>query len=427
MRTGLYDALLAERLIVPHREISLPSAPWPKVLEPEKLSFIGYPFEWSFSQLQEAALLTLRIQAMAVEHGASLKDATPYNIQFAAGSPVHIDTLSFEAYREKPWTAYRQFCEMFLAPLAMMAHREADYNRYLLADLAGLRLRTVSRLLPRKTWLDGGLLSHVHLHSLSQEHLEQSKLRRPAVASDSHSAPQSLRMPKAHHLAFVDQLKNTVQKLKPFRAPTSFGRYYEECVHYTDAAEAFKASEIREWVRHESYRTAADLGANNGKYSRILTEAGIRTLALDSDPYCVDENHHLSRRRGDSHMIPLVADLSNLFGGAGWNARERAPLFERFSPDLIMGLAVIHHLRISAGVSMEFLARFFEDKARDLILEFVPKQDPMVRRLLQSREDIFHDYDETSFEAAFGRAFTILRKSPLPQSPRTLYFLRRKT
>ncbi|MCJ7513764.1 MAG: hypothetical protein MUO23_12440, partial [Anaerolineales bacterium] len=164
--SGLYAELTGVGLIIPH--IESPAAPDEpglayRVIEPEPVPFISYPYEWSFGQLQTAALTTLSIQKRALSKGMSLKDSSAYNIQFHHGRPVLIDTLSFETYREgEPWDAYRQFCQHFLAPLALMAHTDIRLGQLLRVYIDGIPLDLASRLLPRKTRFSFSLLTHLH-------------------------------------------------------------------------------------------------------------------------------------------------------------------------------------------------------------------------------------------------------------------------
>jgi len=135
LQSGLYQALIAKNLLIAHEEIELVKEDAPqtksaddnrssiyKICKPQKVPFISYPYEWCFSQLKDAALATLEIQSMALKHGMILKDSNAFNIQFVNGRPLLIDTLSFERYEPgKPWVAYRQFCQHFLAPLVLMS------------------------------------------------------------------------------------------------------------------------------------------------------------------------------------------------------------------------------------------------------------------------------------------------------------------
>ena len=131
--------LITREWLVPHTEITEYHQDLPPdkiIIKPERIPFISYPYEWSFSQLKDAARLTLQIQKFALEKGLSLKDCSAYNIQFFRGRPILIDTLSFERYREgEPWAAYRQFCQHFLAPLALISYTDVRLNQ----SAAGVR------------------------------------------------------------------------------------------------------------------------------------------------------------------------------------------------------------------------------------------------------------------------------------------------
>jgi len=133
--------------------------------------FISYPYEWSFSQLKAAALATLEIQKRALAFGMSLKDSSAYNIQFVHGKPILIDTLSFEMYQEGlPWVAYRQFCQHFLAPLALMSYRDIRLNQLLRVYLDGIPLDLAASLIPFRTRFKLPLQLHIYLHARSQRH-----------------------------------------------------------------------------------------------------------------------------------------------------------------------------------------------------------------------------------------------------------------
>ncbi len=146
MSSGLYDGLQKQQAIVRHQEVenSTDTQAY-KTIAPQQISFISYPYEWCFGQLKDAALLTLEIQKTAMEHGMTLKDASAYNIQFDQGKPILIDTLSFEKYQEgSPWQAYRQFCQHFLAPLALMHYSNMHAGRLSAIWLDGIPLEIAS-------------------------------------------------------------------------------------------------------------------------------------------------------------------------------------------------------------------------------------------------------------------------------------------
>ena len=170
--SGLYDHLVQAGDLVPHEVVEPSLSPDGRasaVLRPVRVGFISYPYEWCFSQLKAAALLTLRLQKAAVQHGMSLKDATAYNVAIEAGRPVWIDTLSFERLTPgKPWAAYRQFCQFFLAPLAAISFVDVRLLQLLRAHIDGMPLEVASRILPASTRLRPGILTHVHLQAAAE-------------------------------------------------------------------------------------------------------------------------------------------------------------------------------------------------------------------------------------------------------------------
>ena len=167
--SGLADKLIAKGRLIGHAEAPLSAAATADaraVIAPEPIEFISYPYEWTFGELKDAGLLTLDVELEALAAGWTLKDASAYNVQFRDGRPVMIDSLSFEPHEDgTPWVAYRQFCEHFLAPLALMARRDVRLASLLRADPDGVPLDLAKGLLPWRTRLNFGLLSHLHLHA----------------------------------------------------------------------------------------------------------------------------------------------------------------------------------------------------------------------------------------------------------------------
>ena len=170
MSSGLYRKLTESGLLIRHEETDvLPPVPACayKVICPARVAMISYPYEWSFGQYKDAALLTLAVQRQAIDHGMSLKDCSAYNVQFHEGRPVFIDTLSLERFQEgTPWVAYRQFCQHFLAPLALMSLTDIRLGQLTRTNLDGVPLDLATRLLPWRSRLRFGLLLHLHLHGL---------------------------------------------------------------------------------------------------------------------------------------------------------------------------------------------------------------------------------------------------------------------
>jgi ribosomal protein L11 methylase PrmA len=415
--TGLYQALADARLLIPHRELEIePAEPAGvyKIIQPEQIPFISYPYEWSFSQLRDAALTTLEIQERALEYEMSLKDCSAYNIQFIEGKPVLIDTLSFEAYREgHPWVAYRQFCQHFLAPLALAACVDIRLTRLSRDFIDGVPLDLASRLLPLRTRLNPALFLHIHLHAGSQR---------------KYAGTTTVRRRKVSRLSMRglnDNLSAAVKRLRWHPGGTEWGDYYD-ATNYTGTAMESKPRIVGEFIARVAPRTVWDLGANTGVFSRIASTQQIDTIAFDVDPAAVEKNYIETRRRDESHLLPLVMDLTNPSPPMGWDHEERASLVARGPADMALALALIHHLAISNNVPLEKIARFLARICRSLVIEFVPKEDSQVKRLLATRQDIFPDYTIEGFTAAFARYFEIVDQRAVEDSERTLFLMRRR-
>ncbi len=418
MQSGLYTQLVAEKLLIPHEEINHPS-PWPdnhyKTIKPELIPFISYPYEWSFSQLKEAALATLAIQEKALALGLSLKDASAYNIQFIGSQPVFIDTLSFEPYEEgRPWVAYRQFCQHFLAPLALMAYVDLRLGTLSRQYIDGIPLDLAIKLLPRRSRFKPGIAAHIHFHAMSQ--IRMSASQRPGV---------TYRLSKTHLLGLIDSLEGTIRKLKPHGDKTEWGNYYDQ-TNYTNESTEAKHSIINDWLGQLKPRLVFDLGANNGEFSRLAEAGGAYVVASDIDPVAVEKNYVRAAAENSRTLLPLVINLTNPSPALGWANEERAAFLQRQTADVVMCLALIHHLAISNNLPLESIAQLLQSLGSTLIIEFVPKSDSNTQRLLSTREDIFTNYTKTGFEAAFSQYFTIETEKKIPKSQRILYLMKRE-
>lgn len=411
--SGLYDTLTRNKLLLSHQETSEPpvtSAGY-KVIEPEPLPFISYPYEWCFGEFKDAALLTLQVSQQALAHGLMLKDASAYNVQFLDGRPILIDTLSFERYEEgKPWPAYRQFCEHFLGPLSLAASRDVRLFRLLLPFPDGLALELVSKLLPVRARLKPSLFAHLALHSLSQQRFGNvsQKTKKRKVSQDA-------------LLAILRSLESAVRSLSWSRPKTAWSEYYS---NYTPTAWTHKQEIIKRFLSLLKPATVWDVGANDGFFSRLASDQGIFTLALDFDFVALEKNYELIKRRQEKNILPLYGDLANPTPAIGWTNRERKSLVERGPADTVMALALVHHLALGHNLSFGLLAEFFWKIGRSLIIEFVPKDDSNAQRLLAAREDIFPDYHQPAFEREFERYFVIQERVKIRDSGRTIYRLK---
>lgn len=414
MKSGLYKELIREELLIPHKEIKSNETGIYKIIQPKYLCFISYPYEWCFSQLKDAALLTLRIQKIAMKHGMSLKDASAYNVQFDEGKPVFIDTLSFEKYEEgRPWVPYKQFCQFFVAPLALMSYKNVDLGKLLTNYIDGIPLDLANDLLPLKSKLNFSIFSHIYLHSRAQK----------THAKDGISRKEnSIKISKQSLLAIIYSLENTVKNLKIKKIETEWGDYYS-FTNYNKTSFNNKKVVIEKYLKKIKPKSVWDLGANNGEFSRIASNLNIPTVAFDIDPKAVEINYRITKQKNEKFMLPLRIDLTNPSSAIGWANDERKTLAERGPVDLVMALALIHHLAISNNLPFAKIAKYFSTLGKYLVIEFVPKEDSKVKILLSTRIDIFSEYDQKSFEKEFSKYFKILDKNNLKNSKRVLYLM----
>lgn len=420
MESGLYSKLTEAGLLISHAETDQePADPAQvyKVIQPEYLPFISYPYEWSFGMLKAAARATLSIQKRALKAGLTLKDASAYNIQFVRGKATLIDSLSFDVYQEgEPWVAYRQFCQHFLAPLALMAFTDIRLNQLLRVYIDGIPLDLASRLLPFPSRMNFGLLTHLHLHArLQKQYADPSATQKTSAG----------KMTKQAMLGLIESLENTVKKLNWTPAGTEWGAYYG-MTNYSESAFQHKQELVSEWIARAEPGLVWDLGANDGTFSRLASDRGIFTVSFDIDPAAVEQNYRNARSKKEQNIVPLLLDLTNPSPSIGWHNRERDSLIERAPADLVLALALIHHLAISNNVPLSQLADFFADAGKWLVIEFVPKSDSQVQKLLASRKDIFQNYTREAFEEAFAKRFTISEKVPVRESERFLYLMERR-
>ncbi len=419
LSSGLLEDLWSQKLLVRHQEVGLDyrlSDEAIGVLRADRVSNISYPYEWSFGQLKDAALCTLEIQKRALAFGLSLKDASAYNIQYVDGKPLLIDTLSFEVFEEgKPWIAYRQFCSHFLAPLALMSYVDIRLQALLKSYLDGIPLDLASELLPTKTRLNPGLAMHVHLHAKAQ------------TKGGSGSDAKKAHISKIALLALLDSLESVIKKLEWTPEGTVWGNYYQE-TNYSEGAFTQKHKLVSEFLGMVGppAKTCWDLGANDGEFSRLAVKAGFETVAFDFDPAAVEKAYRAVRHLGEARLLPLLQDLTNPSPNLGWAGNERDSLAKRGPADVVLALALVHHLAIGNNVPLSRVAEQFAELGRWLIVEFVGKQDSQVLRMLSSREDVFSDYDLVGFESAFEVHFELIERTPVEGMDRTLFLYRRR-
>lgn len=415
MHSGLYDSLVRDGLLIRHEDLG-PLRDQPgaiTVIRPEQVPMISYPYEWCCSQLRDAALLTLQVQRRALEFGMWLKDASAYNVQFVAGRPVLIDTLSLEPYTPRPWGAYRQFCQHFYAPMLLAARVDLRLVRMQQLFVDGVPIGLVSSLLPRSSWLCAGPLLHFHLHALGE--------RRWATRDDTVRGVDHRSSPRAA-LALTDSLERAIEGVR-WSSRSNWRSYYDDQASYSPQSFAHKVNVVTGWLERIRPPRLWDLGANTGYFSKLAARQGALTVALDADPASVEALCQETRTGNAGELLPLVYDLTNPSPAIGWANGERMTLEERGPADMVVALALVHHVSIANNVPLKTFADYLARLGRRAIVEFVPKADPMAKRMLTAREDVFEDYTGDRFEQAFAARFVLDERVALAGSNRVIYLM----
>lgn len=423
LNSGLIADLLEDGLLVEHEEADLALAATSeayRVLKPVKLPFVSYPFEWSFGQIKAAALLTLSILRRALDHNMVLKDASAYNVQFLGTRAVFIDTLSFELYKEgAPWVAYRQFCQHFLAPLALMRHLDVRLAQLYQTNIDGIPLDLANAMLTVSARLRPSIATHISLHARAQHRFSGKdapwKKARP------------LRVSRLGFEGIVRNLESTIKGLHWQPQQSEWSDYYSD-TNYSKAAMASKRRLVAEFLSTAGRQPLViDLGSNTGEFSTIANQHADYVVAVDVDCATVEAHYRNLLSSNCDDILPLRIDLTVPSPGIGWANAERPAFQDRAADSTVIVLALVHHLAIANNVPLERVAGFLAGFAKLLIVEFIPKSDSQVQRLLASREDIFPRYTRECFEADFSRLFTILTSERIAECERTIYLMERRS
>ncbi len=429
MQSGLYRDLIGKKLLIPHTEIDenrTQSPVWYKTLLPRQISVISYPAEWCPAQLRDAALLTLDILENSLDRGMVLKDANPQNIQFQDGAAIFIDTLSFEKYDPSmPWVAYRQFCECFLFPLYLHRYRGTGVHKILGSYPEGIPAVVTAGLLPWKSRFNAGAWMHVFL---------QSRIHRDgAAASRDGVAGRRISFSKNKLLHLIRHLRQLIRSLGlDGRAVSEWGNYYKKTILSRDYLEE-KEKLFQPFVSEIDFGSALDLGANDGHFSRLLAnrEAETPIIAVDLDWPCIQrlyEECKTGKTGKPIHILPLCVDISDPTPASGFRNQERSSFSDRARCQLVVALALVHHLVLGKNIPLSGVARYFAELTTEwLIVEFIPLSDEKAQQLIRNKSVWHEPYDTGAFESSFAEYFHIQRRAIIPGTDRILYRMKKNT
>jgi hypothetical protein len=378
-----------------------------RVLTHELIPFWSYPYEWSFSMLKAAAQLQLDLLGKALDEGLTLKDATPYNIAFRGPKPVFIDIGSFRRYEAgEPWLAYGQFCRMFLFPLMLRAHAGIPFQPLLRGSIDGVAPDHVRNVLRGSRVFNPGVMVDVVMQARAERALASSQRD---LRQEMGAAGFSVDMIKANVRRLAGVIAKTV-----WRPDSSAWSNYASCSH-VGTQRGPKEDFVRRVVSSRPRHLVWDLGANDGHFSKVAAPHADLVVAGDADELVIDSLYQSLAQDGPANVLPLVMDLADPSPGLGWRGRERRRLEDRGRPDLVLALALIHHLIISANLPLTEVVEWLVSLRSEVVLEWVPPDDPMSRQLAVNKRqhEIHADYTEESLRSLMRDRFEIRDESQL--------------
>lgn len=416
-RVSKGDVVATEQMQQADRQGIADEATWPVVLRHERIPFVSYPYEWSFSQLRDAATLHIDLLLDALGEHLTMKDGYAYNLQFRGAAPVFIDIGSFEHYRGGPWAGYRQFCQTFLFPLLLQAHKNLSFRPLLRGQVNGIEPAQMRRLMSSHDLARSGVLKHVALHNAVDA-------RNPNRGEGSRATADHLResgFSGAVAAAAAKNIGSLVRKLR-WKPADSHWTTYQQSSTYTDAEREQKKAFVREALSQRHAGLLLDLGCNDGTFSLLAQDHADYIVALDNDEQTIDLMYRRLRADGNTKILPLVMDLTDPSPAIGWRSRERPSFLERAKPDAVLALALVHHLAIGANIPLPEVVSWLHSLGGHLVVEFVGPDDPMALRLLANKPaGLFPDYRPEMFEKLLAERFEIERQVTLESGTRTLY------
>lgn len=394
------------------------------MLEHERIWFPSYAYEWPPEMLYAAAELTLELAETSLASGYGLKDATPFNILFDGPKPVFVDILSFEKRDpgDSTWLPYEQFMRMFVRPLLMSREFGVHADEIFLSHNAGLQAEDVYA---RCNWT-----KRFRPPFLTTASIPVWLNRR--VNPDEHKIFEKTALADHEKAAFIlkaqlHRLRKLLSKVAPRAQAQSVWSSYMGNLSYMEEEFARKTELVQRWTADCAPKTVLDIGCNTGHFSAIAAKNGARVVALDLDPVVVG---NVWRRAVAEklNILPLVMNVAHPAPATGWLNAEHPSFLDRAagSFDLALMLAVIHHLLVTDRIPLHEIFSFAAELVnRDLIIEYVSKDDPLFRRLTHGRDSLHASYTQDSFETACRTRFRIVEKQPVKGDLRWLYLLRK--
>lgn len=408
--SGLYKNLLKYNFIVEHEKIR--NENYYHTLKVEKIFPFTYPYEWSFDQFKDAAIFTLEIQKKSIELGMTLKDATPYNVQFKNNKPIFIDTLSFEKISDDDysWIAYKQFCETFLYPLILMSKVDSRLNKLMINFIDGIPIDLAVKLIDFKTKLNPFIFLNLVLPSI--------------LSKKSKTGNSKIKITKKQHLNLIDQLLHSMEGLQINKTLTEWDNYNNETLEEKNNYVHDKINNVNSFTKGKKYNILWDIGSNDGYYSRFFKTKANNVISLDIDMKCVNRNYIINQKERHDNITPILFDISNPSPGIGWKNVERSSIYSRIgNPDMILFFAIMHHI-INNNIPIENIVYFLFAKAKNVLFEYIPFNDPKCLKIFKSRPENFIYPSLDDFINLLNGKFEIEKSVKLEGTDRVLFLLK---
>jgi SAM-dependent methyltransferase len=393
--------------------------------EHDLIPFPSFPYEWPPEMLHAAASLTLDLAEAALDDGFGLKDATPYNVLFHGSRPVFVDVLSFERRNplDSTWMAYAQFVRTFLLPLMAQRYFDLPLDRVLTGQRDGIEPETMYRWAGMWRRLTPPFLSLVALPKwLGASASGEGEVYR----SKPSASPEQARFVLSGVLRQCGRQLNSLSPVAPKNS--TWSGYLDGKSLYSEAQLAQKEAFVREALDLVRPQTVLDVGANEGRFSVLASRQGAAVVAIDSDPAVVGALWRTASKE-NLDILPLVVDLTRPTPAIGWRNQECPSFLERARGgfDLVMMLAVVHHMLVTERIPLEDLLELADDLSRGYVLiELVAPPDPKFQHIVRGRDELYSHISPAWFETAALSRFELVRSARIDGLSRWLYLFRRR-
>lgn len=413
LSSDVHEAMIADGLL--HRPVSIERTDEGRlILEHTRIEAWSYPYEWSWSMLRDAALVHLDILLACAPAGFTMSDATSFNVTFAGPRPVFIDHGSFVVREEdEPWWAYTQFCEHFLYPLLVSSHTGADLQMLLRGGFGRVALDDAYALL-RSHKRRKGVVKYVLL--------PYAAARKSDLSVDDVSESTTA-MTTSIYVNILTGLRRLISGLDGGTDRSTWSEYADRG-HYSAPGLQAKEDFVDRVCRSTKPTTVLDLGTNDGRFAEIAAKHAHRVVAADGDALALDGYYVAGP---SENVVPMVVDATNPSPAMGWRSAERSSFVGRAAPDLVLALAVLHHISLTGNVPIPQIAAWLDDLGADFVVEFVHREDEKVQHLLRrkTRPEDF-DYDLDVFLDAVEPRFDVAAREELSGGTRTMVHLVRR-